>query len=206
MDIKLYILLLTIVDVCGSASAQQRFIANINSTQPAVLVASAGDEILINGSEVTLGGDPTAMGGLAPYTYQWLPEENLNDPTLANPICTVTSFAEYELTVTDSRGCFSSDSIQLLVTSYEERESSSDLLLLFPNPAQGQISIVAPKTMNLVLTTVRIFDQTGKVVISQAWEGSFESMRLDISELARGKYIIQLKDALYSVTSPLIVK
>lgn len=206
MDKKLFILFLIIFDVHICASAQQRFIVNINSTQPALLEAFAGDELQITGSEVTLGGDPTATGGLAPYVYQWLPEENLNDPSLPNPIYTVTSFAEYSITVTDSRGCFSSDSIQLIVTSSTAPKVSANLLLLFPNPAQEQISIVAPKSMNFSLARLNVYDQTGKVVISQPLQDSVESIQLDIRELAKGNYIVQLKDATHSITAPLFIK
>ncbi|MEZ5172379.1 MAG: T9SS type A sorting domain-containing protein, partial [Bacteroidia bacterium] len=195
-----------IIDVTTCLFAQQRFNFSFNSSQPDLLVASAGDELQITGSEITLGGDPAAAGGLTPYSYQWLPEENLNDPTLPNPICSVTSFAEYVLTVIDSRGCFSSDSVQLLITSSAEINTSLNSLLLFPNPAQGQISIAAPKTFNYSLTTITVFDQTGKAVISQPWEGSYERMGLDISKLSTGKYIVQLKDALHSVSSPMIIK
>jgi uncharacterized repeat protein (TIGR01451 family) len=70
---------------------------------PTVLTASAGpDRTIIKGQSVTIGGSPTANGGIAPYTYSWLPVTGLNDPSAANPTASPTITTPYMVFVTDS--------------------------------------------------------------------------------------------------------
>lgn len=45
------------------------------------------DTTICLGDSVTIGGSPTATGS-GPFTYNWTPSTNLNDTTLANPVCT----------------------------------------------------------------------------------------------------------------------
>ena len=49
--------------------------------------ADAGPDKLIpcGQTTVTIGGSPTASGGVGPYTYYWSPQTGLNDHTIANP-------------------------------------------------------------------------------------------------------------------------
>ena len=206
MNKILYLYLIFSFAFFESALCQQRFVMYMNTTQPTLLQASAGDEIQVSGSDIVLGGAPSAQGGLAPYLYQWIPEDYLNDPTLPNPIFSGTSFTEYLLLVTDSRGCISSDSIQILITSSKHISSSTDQLLIFPNPTNKQVTIIAPREMILSQTTINITDQSGKTVLNQTWKSELESTDLDLGHLSTGKYFIQLNDGFYSISSVVLIK
>jgi gliding motility-associated-like protein len=83
----------------------------------AQLAANAGPftTVCFNAS-VTLGGAPSAAGGIAPYQYSWQPSNFLNSTTVANPIAFgVTSDITYTLTVTDFTNHTATSTIQLNV-------------------------------------------------------------------------------------------
>jgi PKD repeat protein len=84
--------------------------------KPNTLAASAGDDVsLTTGSSVTVGGSPAATGGSLPYSYAWLPSDNLNSATLANPIAHPLQTTNYILKVTDGAGCSHQDSVMVTV-------------------------------------------------------------------------------------------
>ncbi|MBU0586425.1 right-handed parallel beta-helix repeat-containing protein, partial [Candidatus Micrarchaeota archaeon] len=76
------------------------------------LTADAGDGgYIISGSNI--GGNPTASGGLPPYSYSWSPSTGLSSTTVANPTASITTTMTYEVEVTDSRGCNVEDEVIL---------------------------------------------------------------------------------------------
>lgn len=75
------------------------------------LQANAGNGASIcanSGSNVTIGGAPTAVGGTPPYTYNWS-----NGSTVSNPVVSPVTTTLYYVTVTDSKGCTSVDSVRV---------------------------------------------------------------------------------------------
>ena len=79
----------------------------------------------------TLGGNPTAFGGVTPYTYCWSTEhpfimgplwasDFLNDTTAANPTLQnpVHDSLLFKLIVTDSLGNQAEDSIMILFSNF----------------------------------------------------------------------------------------
>jgi len=60
---------------------------------------------------LNIGGQPSATGGTAPYTYDW--DNNLS--ATANPLVSPTVSGIYTLTVTDALGCKHSDQAQIFV-------------------------------------------------------------------------------------------
>ncbi|NTW32078.1 MAG: gliding motility-associated C-terminal domain-containing protein, partial [Bacteroidetes bacterium] len=81
-------------------------------------IAEAGTNIsMCNGSCVTIGGSPTAIGGTPPYTYNWSPSATLTLPTDANPQACPLATTTYFVTVTDSKGCTSVDNITITVNA-----------------------------------------------------------------------------------------
>src|SRR6185295_6854917 len=51
-----------------------------------VVYAHAGiDKTVCNGSGTSIGGSPTASGGVSPYTYLWSPANGLSSSTTSNP-------------------------------------------------------------------------------------------------------------------------
>ena len=76
------------------------------------VTANAGPAVTTtSGSGVSIGGNPAAVGGIAPYTYLWNPATALSSATIANPITTATATTTYTLMISDAAGCSSSASV-----------------------------------------------------------------------------------------------
>jgi gliding motility-associated-like protein len=70
------------------------------------------------GGSATLGGAPTASGGVAPYTYQWQPTTSLSNSQVANPVASVTVTTTFTVTVTGANGEAGRDTVTLRVYNY----------------------------------------------------------------------------------------
>jgi len=80
------------------------------SVWPVPEAAAGADTGFCTGGSVQLSGDAT--GGTSPYSYDWTGPETHNDTQ--NP--TVSTAGTYTLTVTDSKGCWDTDTV--VVTSW----------------------------------------------------------------------------------------
>ena len=114
-------------------SFSQSIEVNASSNLSAQCIADAGDDIhrCSTDSSVTLGGNPTASNGTAPYSYEWkidpiatgsqsIPyihaSNLLSDTTIANPTfsCSggfIDTAMTFYLKVSDASGCQSHDTI-----------------------------------------------------------------------------------------------
>jgi len=189
-----------------SSQAQRSYDIQINSTQPSILIASAGDEPTISGTDLVLGDFPSSIGGTEPYTYLWQPEDNLSDPTNANPIFSGNSSITYTLLVTDNRGCSALDTIQILITGLDNLSKENQGLKAFPNPGSGKIRIIAPSNFNLKVTSIQVFDAKGSIVYSGNWSDSNSEYLLDVSKLAKGQYTLLMNDGKLKVTNKMIIQ
>jgi hypothetical protein len=99
------------------------------------LSADAGSDTVFcadNPTEATIGGNPSANGGLPPYTYAWSAEYDgitrtytaswmLEDTTVSNPIFkkgAIPDSAMFYLTVKDSNDSIAIDSVRIRLSSY----------------------------------------------------------------------------------------
>ncbi len=100
----------------------------INVTNPPTVSGGAAEErhlIVLIGEQVALGGNPTAAGGRAPYTYEWSIPLNpggaglLSNPASANPTFTAGAKGGYtiHLKVTDAAGCTTETQFSLTVVT-----------------------------------------------------------------------------------------
>jgi len=101
-----------VTDTFGCTATSSVIVKVTQST----LQAQAGSVNVICASAntpVTIGGFPTATGGTPPYVYNWGPSTGLSSTSVPNPIATVSSTTTYYVTVTDSKGCVSVDSVKI---------------------------------------------------------------------------------------------
>lgn len=68
----------------------------------------------------------------------------------------------------------------------------SKSFIAFPNPTDGTIKI-ASKLISGEITTVEVFDSSGKKVINKNVSGGFGEITLDVSNLSSGIYIYRIK-------------
>ena len=101
-----------VTDTFGCTATSSVIVKVTQST----LQAQAGSVNVICASAntpITIGGTPTATGGTPPYVYTWGPSAGLSSTTIPNPIATVSFTTTYYVTVTDSKGCVSIDSVKI---------------------------------------------------------------------------------------------
>ncbi len=128
---KLILIILTVLTYANCSLAQTPLTANAG---PDVIICSDVD----TGIETHfIGGQPSATGGIPPYTYSWSFKHKLdweqdttyasnffNDTTLANPtvvwmdIANNPNIPEFILTVTDAYGNTDTDSVKLYMSSF----------------------------------------------------------------------------------------
>lgn len=80
-------------------------------------IANAGiDTTYVAGMQ--LGGNPTASGGIIPYTYLWSPATGLNSTTVSNPqINNLLQSQIYTVIVTDSSGCKDTGTVTITINT-----------------------------------------------------------------------------------------
>jgi gliding motility-associated-like protein len=111
-------------NICFFSTIFLLFICNAASAQ--FTIDAGSDAAVCPGAKVTLGGTPTATGGVAPYTYQWAPATGLSSTTIANPILTPTTYTNYTLTVTDSSGQIRTDNVFIYMTYINSVDAGND--------------------------------------------------------------------------------
>ncbi|MBW2286090.1 MAG: IPTL-CTERM sorting domain-containing protein [Deltaproteobacteria bacterium] len=99
------------------------------------------------GDTVQLGGDPTASGGVGPYTYSWSPDTWLDSTSSSRPTvspsgtCTPSSSQTYTLVVTDT-GCNSATAsyqVKIKVCCKPEADAGPDKEI-----CQGKSTVLGP--------------------------------------------------------------
>jgi gliding motility-associated-like protein len=99
--------------------------ANCSSTDQKVVSfnplfgADAGNDTTVCGpTDITLGGNPTAIGGTPPFVYEWstVPPSGWNS-NLANPVVNVTATTTFALHITDSHACHAYDTVNVYYDS-----------------------------------------------------------------------------------------
>jgi gliding motility-associated-like protein len=102
---------LTVTDSNGCVATDEVTI----SIAPQVVADAGMDQTVCTGTQITLGGSPTASGGQPPYLYYWWVNPNNPVSNQENPVVTVTQTTEFNLTVSDIYGCFSGASVLITV-------------------------------------------------------------------------------------------
>jgi hypothetical protein len=201
---KYLFLLIVSLSLQNYVSAQQRIFVSVNSNQPPTLNASAGSDTSITGSDLTIGDTPTAIGGLAPYTYQWLPEMGLNDASTPNPIYSGDQPQSYSLIVTDIRGCTARDTINIVISGFPDVQND-DLLLVYPNPGAGMIRLKMKEGVKQSSYPIILQSASGQLVFNRIWENVKNEYLIDVSTLASGNYVISIGEGKGLITRKLMI-
>ena len=103
----------------------------------------------------------------------------------------------YRLKQTDFDGAFSYSDVK------QVNVESTDLMLLYPNPAHNQLSVRFNDEVaydELVLT-----DLTGKIIFVVNCSNKSEVL-LDVSQLSKGVYFVTSKGATHTISQKLVVE
>lgn len=152
-------------------------------------------------SQVILGGNPTSSGLV---TYSWAPSNYLSDPSIANPVATNTVNMVFTVTITDDKGCISSDSI--LVSLYPELNVSSGFS---PNNDGKNDLWIIDYIDQFPDNTVQIFNRWGDELFSSKgyqtpFDGKYKGKDLPVGTYY---YVINLNHPGYPkpITGPLTI-
>ncbi len=107
-----------------------------------IVIADAGiNQSICIGSNTTIGGSPTASGGIPPYTYSWNNTVSLNYDTIANPTAYPTITTTYTVTVTDNNGCTNTDSMIVTVNPNPTADDNNiNIIIANCNESDGSIT------------------------------------------------------------------
>jgi gliding motility-associated-like protein len=89
------------------------------------------DTVICNNTSLVLGGNPTAHGGSAPYTYNWVDADNQTFSDQANPIVNPRENSRYRVYTTDNNGCQGNDEISVIVNPKPLIDPGSDRDICF---------------------------------------------------------------------------
>ena len=91
------------------------FTVNVNAIHP--IVNAGNDATICLGNNITIGGNPTASGAPAPFTYYWTISNVSYVSNLPNPVVSPTISITYTVIATSSNGCSGTDNVTIIVNS-----------------------------------------------------------------------------------------
>jgi len=134
-------------------------------------VSTIPDQVITVGQTVLLA----ASGPQG--SYKWIPSIWLNNPNIKNPVATPLEDIMYKVTVTDTGGCYASDSVFIKVIQYND--------IYMPNAFtpnnDGKNDVIRPfYPGTITLSQFSIFNRYGQKVFSTAernkgWDGKIKS-------------------------------
>jgi len=151
------------------------------------VIASNDTSIVVNESAQIFASHPF------PLIYEWTPNQNLSCNDCYSPIATPFETTEYQIILTDSNGCTSTDylTIEILIP---------DLFIptgFSPN-GDGYNDVVFVRSLDINTMTLQIFDRWGGIVFETSdqkvgWDGTFKGKELDF-----GVYVYKFEATLLS--------
>jgi len=167
-------------------------------TAPVNNMVLAGSTSSANCNNCATGsGTVTVNGGLAPFVYTWSPSggsQNIASGLL--PGC-------YTISVTDANLCASSTSLcigVLIDTGIRQQSSNTGNILVYPNPAKDLVVI----EYNAHLFEYAIYNNLGQLVKTRT--GNRDRAEVNIEGLAKGVYVIEVKDGAGSGINKLVIE
>lgn len=180
-----YVFHLLVTDSEGNTANDQMTLTVYEALQ-----ADAGDDQSVFTLEnFTLGGNPTAIEGIAPHTYLWSLDGSTWTSSEANPEIAMEEAGTYSfsVTVTDAINNTATDQTTISVSIDNSIEQPKEnVLAIYPNPASKHIRLEFPEHFS---GEILIIDIHGREVLKQSANG--KAKELDTSSLAEGMYFVK---------------
>ena len=129
-----------------------------------------------------------AGSGTPPYTYRW---NDANEQTTAT--ATGLQAGSYVVLVTDSEGCFNSDTVWFCICGVKDIVDLSSSINVYPNPVADGMLIIESGMELKGNHVINVYNMAGKMVFSEIVELSgVRRTALTLGELENGLYLIEM--------------
>ena len=144
----------------------------------------------------------SVVSGKTPYTFQWIPEDNLEDPHAQHTAAFISENTVYYVVGTDGYGCgVDTATVTVNITNpplgIEEAEGSA--VKVYPNPVSGVLNVSAEGMLS-----VEMYDVKGQKVY--ATENHNSLLAIDTETFASGMYYLRVVTAEGVTTQTVVVK
>lgn len=173
----------------------------IQTAPPSINFSSAEYTIPVDG-QITL--DPQTSFGL---TYDWQP----NNWTFPYLLLYATDLGlgehNYTLTVTDSLGCMDVQSVKVTVVDFTGIEKAHEASVkYYPNPVEDVLNLEL-EGFKAEPMTIRIMDMQGRVVATEIVQnGNGELITLNVGQLTKGSYILNIQGESQQAVARIVVE
>jgi PKD repeat protein len=126
-------------------------------------------------------------------SYQWQ-LNSVDIPGATNQSYTVLQSGLYTVVVSDLNGCKNSSSVDILISGIDEVQDDANIFIA-PNPSNGNFSIELMNDFNNDHVSVNVLNALGQKVFTSVdkFSGIKWKKDIDLVDLARGVYLIQVK-------------
>jgi hypothetical protein len=155
-------------------------------TQPEALSLSIADTSLVITDTEDAILSITAMGGTAPYSFEWYKNnEKLETDT---SFISTRETGDYHVVITDANGCLISSETWTVTRTSSTQNGNNEAISLYPNPAIKEIFLFTGSQEKI--SDVRILDNSGKLIWKDSRNVFYGTISLDVSFLSSGLYTL----------------
>lgn len=162
---------------------------NVEIEEAEIFLLDCGPDIVLQPNE-TYNIMPTYSTDLGIVDVVWSPSTGLECPTCIETSVSPFIGACYNLTLTNAAGCISSDEICFTFTTNVGEVEIFDVQI-FPNPTTEFLNIEFKQTINDDYE-LQIFDIKSNLVIRQNFSSTTKNHRINVSDLPKGLYLVQI--------------
>jgi len=154
-----------------------------------VVISEPDPMVLTPFTTSTNSNDGTAAvninGGVPPFTYQWSDGQTSQVATGLTP-------GTYSVIIVDANGCTTQGTVTVDLDTNNETIEGLDVFAVYPVPTDGQFTVEVTFS-NSERLDFQVLDVLGRVLFSQAIEEQVVQIPVDISGVANGIYILELR-------------
>ena len=144
----------------------------------------------------------TVESGTEPFTYRWIPADNLDNPYASETDAFITENSVYKVIVTDRYGC-STDTATVNITINHPvvgiDNAGVEEVKIYPNPASGLLNIDTEG-----LKEVEMYSVKGQKVFATQCSGNH--VAINTEGMAAGMYYLRISTTNGIVTQTVVVK
>lgn len=144
----------------------------------------------------------SVASGKPPYTFHWMPEDNLADPYAQTTAAFISESSVYHVVATDGLGCgvdTATVTININNPPLDITNAENAPVKVYPNPVSGVLNVEAEN-----IVSVEIYNTKGQKQYAQ--EGRTNHLVIDTETFAPGMYYLRVATTESVTTKAVVVK